>query len=934
MSNQTRWLFSFALIVALMGAAVFLWPAPDRVEESVSEEGMLASDGSKSALAAPSEASGESKRREDADSGDSSGPLGRRMLQVVNEDGSPAMGIEVYYKIESGEELPEWLMSAIEQPSAQLADSATQRGDGSVVSNEQGLIALPEEGFGYAGAITEAGEGAVAFGFFHPDQSAPLVLQLRTSGRVSVLVIDAQGAPVAGIPVEIESATEAELEAERLAEAGNDGVPTRSWRRVNGLRRVTNELGRTWISTEVDASFLPPRQWSEANRRFRIAAELPLGVPLSKQFALGVDHEVQLQLRPSGGMRVRFLGYPEGLVPSLRVIAKPGEESGHWPYPALPHPNVDPDGAWRFEPIPIGQRYAVTAVQGYFDPTGQMLGGGSGLFDPENFDGPAAAGEVVEVEMQLNFENTLRGRLLQPDGSAFQRQEDGRMSFSLIGLHSAFPDRWIRFDIDLGEDGRFLAKPQSQPNTRGWYPKVHELDRVYFAEVHRSRAAWMLEGDEVLSHGSWASVPIALPQSADGHDLGDITMGQVDPILQIKVVDTSGKPIHAAEFRFGAFLHYREPGRDGSWTGVNLRESAITEEDGLFVLGGPSLDVALGSGYVDLLAQRYRVQVTHRDYLAATVEFERDQNLVEVELAQAAAIQGEVRFPTFMHSVWIHAVPAGGSPQDRTAARTVVYSPGPNNNSDDGFTVGQFELTPLPAGSYDLVFQLPGGTERELLRVPGVIAAPKGEESLDRVDLEPWVNAVAIEIYMPNGELLVPEFVGDLIHTFGVQVPGQNWLERIYPTFDEGAFHISVPVGESAQASFRLKEYRTIDLSGLLPGRHSVQLEPKPVLQVSYSGRDQIPAGWALRISLDPLNSNASPVLVPAKGADFAFKVDQAGAYKLAWIARNVERGLLASFEQEINLEEATLQANRPLVLPIPEELFERMQKLDSREGG
>lgn len=918
--------FFFAIVVAAV-LVITLYPEPSDSTNPIDsgDQELIAESAQEQA---PTIATTDASFRTELEQSKGEQSLGRRELRVLDPQGEPVAGAQVFVFLQDDDELSEWQANWMADESGAFTDTVISMANALLTTNREGMIGLPESGFGMAGAITEQGEGAVAFGFFE-EAEGPIELRLRVGPRVLVVVQDASGRPLEGVHVGLMSAAQADIEAAQRE--SNEGVVP--WRPLDGGLRRTDAHGRAWIPCTKPHPRIPEQEAEASNRRFRVQAWMPFSELLHQEIELGVDQEVHLQAEATGTLRVFMENYPSGAIPIMESVTTQRSIEERRRQTAVPLMRPDDDGAWRFEHIPLGGEFSIQPVLGSFKLPGQLHWSNPTSLDANTVLGPTAEGEVVDVTLRLDLAGALTGRLVHADGSPFGRPDDP-MRMRLLGHHAAFPDRSIAFDLALGDDGWFFARPSKEPNHWNWEPQVHDLDLIYFEARLRNRGTWSLDQDAEANHGSWARVPLALAPSSTGHDLGEVTMSQADPMLQIKVVDEQGVGIRHVELSISAYLHYPELGLDGTWSGARVTGSKVTEADGRWLLGGPSFDTALFSGYLDLLAQRYRVRAKHREYLAETVEFERGQDYVEIELRKSAEIRGEVRLPNSLHSVRIRAVPSGATPDARAAGHSAVQHGNPEDRAADGATIGSFEITPLAAGSYDLLFSLAGGAEQVIYRATGVIAAVEGGDPLALIDLEPWVDFFEVEAHKPNGELVDSRYEQGVWLEFGVIEEQRGQFNQLYVPSYEGAWRVASPKGTEAEILVRSKDYRTIDLRGFRGGRHVIQLEPKPVLQLSYAGRDRIPSGWSLRLDLRQDNHFWNPVTVPPQGADFAFAMDQPGEFTATWIARNAEKNLSAHVRQPLSISEEQLQANRPIVLPIPEEVFTKIEQRSERAGG
>lgn len=918
MSSRTPLALLF-LSLAVIAGAIYFWPAqasePIDLREGAAMDGVEHPPEAKLAEASEGDvATSVDTARMASESGRTT-LSDQRVIEVVDPKGKPVANAKVHYRVHeaSERELAEFEKFMASGEKMRLwtdVDKSPFR-----TTDAQGRARIPEIGVGFAAVIEPGMEGAAIFGQWDADNPTPVLLQLEPVTDFEVLVVTHEGEPAEGIAVAIEHETTSDKERRALGELR--GMP-----QVVGRRATTDAQGRARLASEFPESELKASEVSAPDSELRVRAWVPLGVELTEAIEVGRTEPVRLTLPPSGGARIRLNGYPEGIVP---VIADARDLAFHRQIrsgSAIPQAERAEDGAFVFEHLPLNRKFEVQFQSVSEQASGRRFQSTS--FTAESLVGPSVLGELVEAEFTLATEGTLVGQLLDADSKPATPPTRTSRDLRLLARVANPEIRPFALQIELAEDGSFIARI-SDRNPHGF--QIHDIVELLFERERRLE----YRTNKVESPALWARVPVQIDAGTRQFDLGEIQLGQEDPILRIHVVDLHGNPVPDARLRFRREGRQHQLRDELDWVSATVSISAfLTDEDGWSILPGFSFEDAIAPRDSDLLEStgRARVTVVHSDYLETEKVFTSADRELEVVLGRAVKLSGRARVPIGLDELWVVALEPGeqyqGVPGFR-GPKQQLYSGHEGASTDDEGVVVPFELSPIRPGSCDLVFYF-HGSDREVLRMNGV-AVPDDAELADIIDLNPFVDHLALTILDQNGNVLTGEQEGQSRIMLMHQSRNGRGSGGSGATWRDGKIHAFMPRGEPMYGWLSTEGSRAISLVGLAPGEHVLQFDGPRTVRCVFRHTAELPEGQTLEATLMGGGRGRVELLENEPGSDLTLELGSTSNIMISWTRRSAEGRTVGYGTQTYLLTEAQITGADPIELIVPDLVFQPISR-------
>lgn len=376
--------------------------------------------------------------------------------------------------------------------------------------------------------------------------------------RVTVLVVDAGGAPCGGVPVELTMTVPGFGDGVTIgrSESGEDGRARIELVELDERRK------------QLDAMELTPR--------FRLEADIPSSTPVTQALPgwpePGDEHV--LRLPPLGSVVVE-------VVDSSGELYVGEGTAGLW-WISAAELRADPDASYerygRFMPDLEGGRARFDSVG-----TGLLLrviaaADGHELSVDSELAGPTAAGETRVLQVSLGPPSPrLRLRVLQPDGTP-------------LASRSLESYTWIERGLAPGPYGNRPNPSHSRLETDG---SGHiEIDGYGAGQVDFDRRLQVWIGDRydpLERHHASVYLPREL-RSGEVHELGEITLQPPHLLLEGRVLDAEGAPVREGTLRF---TEGYETAKGLAWQ--NLGDGRVRlDPDGSFSLVSIRRPFALG----------------------------------------------------------------------------------------------------------------------------------------------------------------------------------------------------------------------------------------------------------------------------------------------------------------------------------------------------
>lgn len=386
-----------------------------------------------------------------------------------------------------------------------------------------------------------------------------------TSGDIRVLVVDAQGQPVADIPVQLVRGTalrKSKFQSKAEGISGADGLAL-----LAGSREVLEPI--------LGAGPKPP-YWDQQGFRLGVRAALPFDLPFAAQPDHGTvwltempTEPVKLEIPPIGWVEVHAKSNagPDGepVEPTWVLVRRTEEEHrGGW---RTGHAVENPAEPLRLGPF--GLNWGLSINLSRRDRMGAL-----GYVE---LTGPTKPGEVLKVNMDLAQTQIIEGLAVNPSGQPFAEKKLKMTLCALDSEHgiSAYPttDSEGRWSFEVGSEIR-------GSRLRVW---VHRDPREYRGELP----------------------VIQRPSGVGRQNVGNVVLypgkGEERVLASGRVTDESGRPVRRAHI--SVFELLEEDGRE--YRAKRALATLRTKRDGLFEL----------SSYDEIPRGRLRVFASCKGYL-------------------------------------------------------------------------------------------------------------------------------------------------------------------------------------------------------------------------------------------------------------------------------------------------------------------------------
>jgi len=404
------------------------------------------------------------------------------------------------------------------------------------------------------------------------------------------------------------------------------------------------------------------------------------------------------------------------------------------------------------------------------------------------FDGPRAPGEVVRAELVLAPPAPqVRLRVLSP----------ARAPLASTTLALALVRRMGGSSISSGDEQRTDAEgwlTLAVPGARG------EGESLALVLTHRP--------DEGPEARATLELPGALGPGT--HDLGEVVLAGRPLLVGGRVVDEDGRGVPAASLVLESRSEY-----DGTvyWETFAWCE---VRADGRF------------AAYDEAPAEPLRLALDSAEHQPLEpLEFTPGTAGLELVLRRGQALRGRVRVPEGMSPLAIGVVAQGAREVERREVQVQAS--------------GEFELTGLPPGSFELEFALRPTGERVLV-LPGVrVAAGENDPRLADVDLTQLVRLVRLGVRAADGAPAAGGWVRLLRADGGQQVAF---------VIEGGVAELLLPAS-GADVEVNVPGHSLLELPGLAADRE-VALAASFRVQLELAPHVALPPGGELQVRLVP----------------------------------------------------------------------------------
>ena len=473
-------------------------------------------------------------------------------------------------------------------------------------------------------------------------------------------------------------------------------------------------------------------------------------------------------------------------------------------------------------------------------------------------------------------EGVLRGRLVFADGTPYPYAFDrDSLSFTALTSHPELP--MVRFEFEILEDGRFAARPRPGVGVEFSLTQIEDFCVRFIPEAEWQNAE--LE-PMPMRHSLMARIDPRSVIAEGGSELGEITLGSLPPLMQLRVVDVAGEPIQDAN----VFVEHFLPGRTlpGTWRRRSDEYFQRTNAAGeLFLTGRDWADCfsyrPFGRGFPDAEFDSIRVRLNHPDHAPIYVEIETDQFEHELRMPSAGVLNCEIENYPVMEDLRIGVVRPGEAPHPtawglfsrRLRARTSSY-----------------QVRSMLAGEVDVVITGQMG-ERELMRIPNVQIPANGESSDPRlmaIDFDRDLDWLELELAWPDGNAVTPGELEELSPAFRFRL--SNGIATVRCTIGDGYLRIPMPRGGTLQGWIELEDMQPVLIQEEGAGRHVVVVQPSLVLEWNFAGADEIPKrlDWSMQL-VAPTKLTWIRQVGPFPSGRWTAALPESGEYTLEWSA-------------------------------------------------
>lgn len=512
---------------------------------------------------------------------------------------------------------------------------------------------------------------------------------------------------------------------------------------------------------------------------------------------------IEVQLPPTGRLRakVTFSGKP---MPGLQVGFHVGPKDDSAAINGAANATVDPDGWTRFGHVPLGKTLFVVARQRSASTTRELAG-------------PTLPGQEVELVLELADESfVLTGRLLGDDGQPLADQEvggsfDATRSMGGVSVRTDAAGRFVWWIASRWKDGEEAIR----------------LKKLLFER--RSSAGPAMHVD----------VP---PRDlvVGTNDLGDLRFAVAQLVVSGRFAfDTPGSGrTWASVARLGE-ARASSSGEE-RWERIgDLRVDV--DEDGRFEVRGT------------LPPGRQRIEAQGLHLPVKPVEFAVGTRDLVIPVQRGSTLEASCRLPDGLppESIQLRLQPRTPATND-----TQARGPGPFRMRGDPLLaqarapvdgVVPYTWSALPAGTYDLRVEAIGSAAPFVVVQDVVVPEPAGgDPRLLAIDLRELVTTLRVRVELTGQDANSRET------PMVFQLPQANEQEwQGVPANTE----LVLPMPKHpVDLLVACDGYHAETLRGAV-GSATVTLRPWPTVQVTFTGREALPAGAHLRASAHATNA-------------------------------------------------------------------------------
>jgi hypothetical protein len=837
---------------------------------------------------------------------------GHRIL-VLDVDGSPAAGVRVGSRIIQEDSLERELKFWYERPDSVwfLGSQPNEL----PTTSERGILQLDtlETCVVYAAEFGRVGKVWIEV----PESGAVdevHTMQLQAAPMREIHVLEATGEPTElryrlGVRI-----AHAEAAAQLPADSSGREL-NRAW--IWASRRIgTIADGREMFVPQVGAGEHVRLGVSEGPFLFRMQLTgRGNGIaPQTLEFGAEETGPIEFHLPIFGEVALRVENAPGGLIPTLVPVGE-GKLSDRYVIPT-----VQEDGLFFFPRVATQVEFEISAIirateRSSGSPTHLELG---------SLVGPSVAGERIEKTIRYLHPPGFFGRFIFPEGVDPAAEFGdinrglGRAKFILDQKQNRSPGA----PIEMFPDGTFSASSGDLDPSLFPVENISNLLFVYRAEPKRDNEDPSAEDSPVF----WAEVPARLPSLQASVDLGEITLQRARPLLEVVVRDAEGDPLQGAEVQVARKTRWDLEDSDPSAYSRSRSGQYFTDREGRLVCYHRdwfaefglewSLSRADDEARIDVL----QVEVSHPAASTQRIVIPASQTRVEFDLAGAGFIAGSVLSPPGIRFVTVTVALPGEIPKSSEVDSVHVdfrRKPTPPKQA--------FEIKSVPAGIWDVVFQVDGGTRTETLRVPSVQVVT-GETTRD-----PRLQSIALTEHF---EMIQLAFVAQNGRRFS-DADRAEFAPQILRTFEGGSGSGGRPVWLEDEAVLPVKKGETLNLQVKAPGwivqgigavgagLHQVKVQRAPRVKLVLTGWSDLPAGVQLRLQIDSVDDRiGSDDDLLVDGPEVDFVVPAFDELVIHWIV--VKSGSSTRYIQtKIHVPaQGTVDGTR-ITVEIPDEVFE-----------
>lgn len=836
-------------------------------------------------------------------------------IQVIDLDGSPAIGVQVATWQVDGEQIGGLRRSLESRPHA-----ARFFGEGQEqcpTTNDQGEIQLSTFGscmvtvaeYGKTGGILiEAREDT--------ELDAVHTLQLRESPMREVRVLEANGEPS---KLRYSLTTQIAL----AEEAANFTGEIDDWDFYQVWQWSSNRIGQIADGRKMFHTGVAPEDYERLSRDtgkvlFRLALSGNGITSQAREVSPDEAGPIDFHLSAFGSVAIHLTQAPQGLVPTLVDSsgesrgdrgAQPSEVSGEW---------------FEYERVPVGREFTVGALI----RSSPKSGASPTRLDLGELQGPSSPGERVEKTIEYQHPPGFYGKFVFPEGVDPEAEFGdinrglGRARFVMDQERS----RTTAAQLEVFPDGSFSMSTASLDLARFPIDAIIGFQFVYRAEPKRDNQAPTAVDFPVY----WASVNAQLPSADALVDLGEIELYPGEQLLEVVVHGPDGEPLPKAEVQ----LHWKR------------RQESENSDPNAYSSGGSRERQTDSEGRVvyfhrDWLSEfesdrRYErddpraqvdylmVEVSHPDAETQQLMIPPGQAKLDVHLSRSGLIAGSVLPMHGVNRVRVNVFPVGESGHQARIASGYAQFFRPENGEET-----EFEIKSAPVGIWDVEFSVSGLNNESVLRVPSVTVVA-GETTRDprlqAVDLSQHIDMIRLQFRGQDGQPVhsntVPKF-SPVVVRFYSDGSGVGTT----PSWNDGEIMLPIARGDSAELRIQAEGW-IVDQPGTVKGGvHTVSVAQAPVVTFLVDGWSRLPPGARVQMRVTSASNRIGiSSSIELDGPEVSAPLSAWGDIRIWWnVVHGSRTTAVTSTDLELTREQAVDGAR--FTVSIPEEVFEKLEE-------